>query len=491
MVSITIKGTAGNDSKISDETFFGKPRFGTPLDEIFLLYGGDDMVSPGKGRDYIDGGPGNDTLYYFYFNEPTDINLTTGRVSGLLGLDTLVAIENVFGSKGSDTITGNNQNNILIGADSDDFIYSSLGNDTIDGHDNVKTSDSNSDTVSYEKLGKPIKADLSAGKVQKLGLQNIDQLKNIENLYGTDYNDTLIGDTKNNLLIGNKGKDYLVGGDGNDSLVGYGTANYGQQEIDTLIGGTGSDSFILNWFDFHKLPYDDGIKSDVVPPSPSLFGMRTLTSTNGWRQVNGGSSFHMGLDYNHTKGVSKPFTAGVSGKVNVVGGNFNTIQVIVDGVGTLEYLHASEIKVQDGQNVSPETVLGLTGGKGPQGLKQYAIHLHLQAKNLKGQSVHPADLITGSNTKTWQEWPQGLDDYLLIQDFNKLEDKIILPGNQSNYYLIRFEKSQTTPKFSTGTAIIRDDDGFVKYDNNHKADELIAFIPNQQLSDFTGFQFTG
>jgi Ca2+-binding RTX toxin-like protein len=72
-----------------------------------------------------------------------------------------------------------------------------------------------------------------------------DVLSNIDNLIGSDHNDTLTGDAGNNKLEGGNGDDTLNGGDGADSLTG-GNGN------DVLIGGAGSDTL------------DGGIGNDVL-----------------------------------------------------------------------------------------------------------------------------------------------------------------------------------------------------------------------------------
>ena len=62
-----------------------------------------------------------------------------------------------------------------------------------------------------------------------------DTLNGIENLTGTNYDDTLTGDNSDNVLTGGLGNDTLVGNDGNDMLIG-GDGN------DVLTGGNGTDT---------------------------------------------------------------------------------------------------------------------------------------------------------------------------------------------------------------------------------------------------------
>lgn len=494
-----IQGTSGNDSRISDETFYGKPSFGNPLNEKFLLYEGNDLAAPGRGADYIDGGAGVDTVSYYFFSVPVNIDLEKGTVKGMLGTDTLIGIEGVFGSKSTDTIVGNNANNFITGANGNDTIYGSLGNDTLNGN-GTNSVDAVADVINYGKLTVGVKVDLNLNQAQKIGLNKSDQLSNFEYVYGSRFNDTLIGDSKNNLLVGSDGKDFLTGGDGDDSLVGYSISDYGLQEIDTLTGGAGADKFILNWYN-NQVPYDDGNTSDLNPPSPALFGMNNVTSVIGWRVVKEGSSFHKGIDYG-SGGQPKDIKAGVFGTVTKAGGDgFNLIAIRLKDKNTgeyngntVEYLHCSQVNVSVGQAVTPSTIIGKTGGVATP--KPVDVHLHLQAKNSLEQVIHPAaalNTLTTDNNYTQDKWSHGLKDYALIQDFNLAVDKIILPKTASHYYPIYCPPSRGNIFPTPGTAIVFDNDGFAGQTALHKADELVAFIPNQKITTLTGggFSFTG
>ncbi len=65
----------------------------------------------------------------------------------------------------------------------------------------------------------------------------------IENLRGTNFNDTLVGDATDNGLSGEGGDDQLVGGKGNDNLYGSDGNDLlsGQDDDDTLNGGAGDN----------------------------------------------------------------------------------------------------------------------------------------------------------------------------------------------------------------------------------------------------------
>ena len=64
-----------------------------------------------------------------------------------------------------------------------------------------------------------VKADLLLSS-QNTGDAAGDTFVDIENLTGSDYNDTLKGDNGDNILTGGLGDDYLFARDGNDTLIG-------------------------------------------------------------------------------------------------------------------------------------------------------------------------------------------------------------------------------------------------------------------------------
>jgi murein DD-endopeptidase MepM/ murein hydrolase activator NlpD len=66
--------------------------------------------------------------------------------------------------------------------------------------------------------------------------------------------------------------------------------------------------------------------------------------------------------------------------------------VTLDDGSILQFLHASKISVQEGQQVTPDTVLGITGNTGAS-----VIHLHVQAKDPQGHPINPEDLVNKIN----------------------------------------------------------------------------------------------
>ena len=62
-------------------------------------------------------------------------------------------------------------------------------------------------------------------------------LTDIENITGSNLNDTILGNIQNNILIGNAGNDRIFGGTGDDILTGG-------DGSDVLKGGEGDDSYL-------------------------------------------------------------------------------------------------------------------------------------------------------------------------------------------------------------------------------------------------------
>jgi Ca2+-binding RTX toxin-like protein len=168
----------------------------------------------------------------------------------------------VWGSAFDDTIRGDqNTDNWLAGND---------GNDTIDGR-------GGSDTADYSEAGAGVTVDVALTTAQNTGGAGTDTLAGIENLWGSDFGDTLTGDLNDNTITGGAGNDTMTGGDGYDAAdysdfpgpgpagvtvdlsvttaqnTGHGTdtlagfeAVWGSEFNDTLIGDNG-DNELDGW----------------------------------------------------------------------------------------------------------------------------------------------------------------------------------------------------------------------------------------------------
>ncbi|MEO0937113.1 MAG: DUF4214 domain-containing protein [Pseudomonadota bacterium] len=118
--------------------------FGGSGDDSLQGGAGDDVLHGSAGQDRLDGGEGRDTASYAWVEpggvtgaltasvfQGVTVNLALGQASGAFGADTLISIENVSGSGGDDSITGDGGANLLSGGDGDDVLDGAGGNDVL------------------------------------------------------------------------------------------------------------------------------------------------------------------------------------------------------------------------------------------------------------------------------------------------------------------------------------------------------------------------
>ncbi|WP_448693383.1 retention module-containing protein [Pseudomonas rhizophila] len=153
-------------------------------------------------------------------------------LTGTTGDDVLIAGEgdNILNAgDGNDILSAGSGNNVLHGEAGNDLLYSGAGNDLLDGG-------TGNDTASYAHASAGVTVNLGLLAAQNTVGAGIDTLAGIENLVGSNFNDTLIGDSASNRINGGLGDDVLNGGGGDDVLIG-GLGN------NTLTGGSGADTF--------------------------------------------------------------------------------------------------------------------------------------------------------------------------------------------------------------------------------------------------------
>ena len=191
----TLKGGAGND------TLKGEA--------------GDDILEGGPGADTLDGGEDDDTATYAGAAEGVTVNLASGSGRGDAAGDRFTNIEKYVGSAHDDTF--------ISGEDADE----------IDG----STHGEGGDTVSYDESQEGVTVDLSTRVQSSEDTVNPegsyargDDLTNIENVIGSDHNDTLTGSNGSSTLQGGKGNDTLSGGGGNNNIFKFSPGD-GSDEI--------------------------------------------------------------------------------------------------------------------------------------------------------------------------------------------------------------------------------------------------------------------
>src|SRR5262245_12767288 len=202
-------------------------------------------------------GAGTDTLNYGTTASQVTVNLGTGSASGF---NTISGIENITGGAGSDILTGDGANNniqggsgigndVITGGGGTDTANGGGGNDTFvatvgDGNDTYNGA-SGRDTYDLSGTTATATVNLTLAGAQFISTDaGTDTLSNIENVIGSQGNNTLTGTGAANTLDGAGGNDTLNGGAGQDTLrgsAGNDTLN-GGDGADTLDGGADNDT---------------------------------------------------------------------------------------------------------------------------------------------------------------------------------------------------------------------------------------------------------
>ena len=243
-VDLPVYGGGANDVLTGgngDDSIFGNGG----NDKLFGL-DGNDVINGGTGNDTIDGGSGNDTASYFDATVGVRVNLSlTGsqNTGSAGGFDKLISIENLIGSAFTDTLIGNDADNVLTGLAGNDKLDGRGGADTmIGGLGNDVYYVDNSGDVVIENAGEGtldvVKAKVSftlSANIEKLILDGTDDIDGT----GNDLANTIVGNAGNNHLFGIDGKDLIVAGAGDDTISGGLGA-------DILTGGTGADHFLFD-----------------------------------------------------------------------------------------------------------------------------------------------------------------------------------------------------------------------------------------------------
>lgn len=244
-----INGTAGVDTLN-----------GTFRDETMIGLAGNDVFAGSAGADRIDGGADTDLVDYAASASGVTVNLATGAGSGgdAQG-DTLIAIEQAYGSAFDDSLTGSAGADLIKGQDGADSIDAGAGDDMVHGGAGTDTLLGGiGNDVIYARAS-------SDGSLEDEidGGNGIDELRltesaygatvdlsnegnspaSIEHVVGSDFADTITGNEYSNILSGGLGNDALSGGAGADNLSGSGGNDSlsGEDGNDTLRGEVGDD----------------------------------------------------------------------------------------------------------------------------------------------------------------------------------------------------------------------------------------------------------
>jgi Ca2+-binding RTX toxin-like protein len=262
-----LTGTAADDELIDG---------GAGNDTLRGLAGQDRLVG-GPGIDILDGGDnlllfGDIADYSSSASSPVMVDLIRGLAEdGLGGLDALIGIENIIGANFSDTLLGDNGPNGFRG---------SAGNDILDGR-------GGEDVASYFLDPMAVNIDLETG-IGRDGYGGTDTLRNIENVNGSAFADTLRGNGGRNVFQGYNGNDILDGRGGTD-MVNYDSVTVTSAVTVNLLLGAASDGLggtdtLISIEDIQGSPFADTLTGDN--------GRNLISGLNGDDIISGG----LGID---------------------------------------------------------------------------------------------------------------------------------------------------------------------------------------------------
>lgn len=249
-------------------------------DDTIYLSAGSDTVYGGSGTNYIYGdsdGEGNDysAKDLVSYEEVQSFGLSELKVmyqNGLITADEYAKLSGTYEeTDGSGNVIPNSFETDMLAyykgvyVDLDGFHYDELnidvnGDGTIDSNDKINALSKFANRVekfTYDDDGNAIATTLTDTGLDALQGVGYDIYQNIENINGSNYNDTIYGNTGvNNVLSGLGGSDIIDGRGGNNTLLGG--AGY-----DTLISGSGDD-FIDGGTDTDAVSYQNATGGVIV-----------------------------------------------------------------------------------------------------------------------------------------------------------------------------------------------------------------------------------
>lgn len=253
-------GTITNDGYGGTDTFTNIDEIeGSSFRDTLTGNSQDDRFIGGAGDDDIDGGAGYDVARFDRSEQTQNVSIVLAGNSvnndGFGGVDLIFNIEEIRTGSGDDTVLGSFADERFIGNEGNDSLSGNTGNDTLEGGDGIDTlrgggdddfivggrgSDvieggAGNDISDYRDLSSAITVIMSgggAGTVASNG--DTDTLTTIEEVIGSDFNDSFTGSADADRFRGEDGNDTLLGNGGDDTLLG----GLGS---DILNGGTGYD----------------------------------------------------------------------------------------------------------------------------------------------------------------------------------------------------------------------------------------------------------
>jgi len=488
-----LDGGDGDDLIRGDQlTYTGGP-FGN---DTLIGGGGNDLMRGSAGVDSYDGGSdsGGEGIYggigdriSFYEVAATSgvvADLRTGIISndGFGNVETMVGIESLGGDTAFiDTFYGNDGRNTLLGGRGDQ-LYGFGGDDQfslaaaagiVDGGDGIDvlrvnsaggwlSPDTNADglaeTIAAASNGWTI--NLAAGSLVD-GYGNSGTITGVENVDGSELDDTLIGDDNANVLNGLDGNDTLEGRGGDDTLDG----GSGTDTVSYVSSATGVEVDLGAGLAFEYAP--DGITivstdtlanienatgsafADALSGSggdnvlQGLGGDDLILGGQGDDQIDGGAGFDTAAYFGASGAVTVNLATGTSSGADgndsltgieaLSGSNFDDTLIGDDGANSLTGRTGNDTLIGGGGDDFLRGGAGndvMDGGSGFDRVSHYGTNItHGVTVDLR---------IVGA-----QDTGHGLDTYIGIEALSGSRYDDTLIGDDNNNWLIAADGTDT------------------------------------------------
>jgi hypothetical protein len=192
----------------------------------------------------------------------------TVAVGAVLSLASVAMAATITGTDAPETLTGADQDDAIYGRGGNDALLGAAGNDTLDGGagaDDLRGG-TGQDAAAYAAAPAGVAVTLDELANDGMAGERDNVHRDVEDLYGSPFADTLAGSRARNTLDGGGGDDVLTGRGGTDGLYGGpgdDTIDAFDARVDKVDCGPGTDTVTI-------FPADDVVRScerRLDPPS--------------------------------------------------------------------------------------------------------------------------------------------------------------------------------------------------------------------------------
>ncbi|TSD84456.1 hypothetical protein FFK22_032535 [Mycobacterium sp. KBS0706] len=289
-------------------------------------------------------------------------------VNGTAGDDELYGgddADTVSGLAGDDALQGGAGDDVLNGGDGNDLLTGEQGSDRLNGGAGIDTAD----YLRQNTISTGVGVNLLTGAAS--GAAGGDTFVSIENVRGSNFNDTLTGNDGSNTLSGAAGDDNLRGSLGNDILSGGAGADdlNGGDGIDVANYGDGTARVSINWLNGEFGGFASG---DTLTAIENIYGTDFddyIFANNSANELRGGLGDDQlrgaGGDDMLNGGVGADDLVGGTGADSLSGGDGNDTLEGSDGADALNGGAGSDAASYSGSDA--EVTVDLAAGTGSGG----------------------------------------------------------------------------------------------------------------------------